>query len=333
MSPRIVRGHGHDTLPHSNRVLVIAVAHHRTQRKRHDDDHQYPGFQHSPKSRITHKTPSQNVTREHHQHDQSDERQVHPTFSRHVGDRHDARRGRQNQEKRKPQKTEPRPVAERYKTGYEESRDQRSGQEDRQGRTGHRPPIIQAEPVRPEGQPQIVQDHAPLRSKVVDRRDDLHVESCRRLPRFIMDTDSGQRQPNQRGHERQVEGPTPPHDFRPTIGQEDAIVEQHDQRSGDHHLLGSHPQAACHDRCHVPRPGPRCLRSTHGTIQTDEIEEAHHRFGPLDNVGDTFGPERVDQPNERHSKRQRIGRRCLRRVERHQLQRAAYETEEHKTGH
>ena len=80
-----------------------------------------------------------------------------------------------------------------------------------------------------------------------------------------------------------------------------AVVKK-DHHGGRHHdLLRRHAAKAGQPSRPEPTPCPapgRRLRSAQEAVQRQEVAKAHQRLGPLDDVGDGRGLQRVEGPKE-----------------------------------
>ncbi len=243
--------------------------------------------------------------------------------------RHDAGGGCQDHQEPRPEKTRSWPATKRHHRDPHQQRDQHQpGQHPTQRRL-HRRAVIEHQRIRPDRQPQVLQDRGALRQAV-------------RQPgqaRFVSGRPAAtpaaeyQRAEHQPGTGQAEIIPPPPAPGRAEAARhERPVVSQHQQRCRDHHFLGRHPQQTGHHRYHQPRPRPRALHRANEPVERQQVTQPHQRFRPLHHVGHRGGLQRVQCPHQRHRQRQRQGRRAKPPVQRRPHQRPAHDTEQRQPG-
>ena len=193
-------------------------------------------------------------------------------------------------------------------------------------RPGDRPvEIIDYQRVRPEAKPQVVRDHARLCLQIIPRGQSLNSESRGGVggPRH----QDGQYEPG--CGQVDVECGPPMPQFAKRRYQEDAIVEQDDQRSTDHDLLASHAEGARDGGGQKPPAWACGLGPAQRAVQRQQQEQGHQQFRTLDDVGDAFGLQRVHLPNERNGHCQPCGGPVQSALELFEAECSAQQTEEH----
>ncbi len=83
-------------------------------------------------------------------------------LEREIDDRQHTRGRREHDEEGCAEKAERRNAPERPEGCYAERRDERGRRENRPELVGHRPTVVEHERMRPEAQPQVVEDHLGL---------------------------------------------------------------------------------------------------------------------------------------------------------------------------
>ena len=152
--------------------------------------------------------------------------------------------------------------------------------------------VVRDQPTRPDRQREIVRDHDALIEEVGPRTN-ARAEAHRAGGR-TRDRRDHKHQP---GHcQRRVETPPAAKRVRERIEEEDPIDEDHGHGNGHHRLLTRHSQGA---REHGgDEPSSRTCRGVRANtgIESQEVEERHHQLGPLTQVIDRLGIQRMQHP-------------------------------------
>ena len=192
-----------------------------------------------------HKTSANHQARQHRR-----QRQIHPMFrDRLRHHRNDAGSRRQDRKEPRPQKTDFRPPPQRHHRGRPE--------QPHHDRIGHDLPnamrsaraIVQQQWMGPHAQPQVVNDRAELRAKVCPPAYS-HAKTGRASAVARGDYQPPQQQP--RAGQGQVESAASSPGLAEGAGHKCPVVQQHDQRRGNHHLLAGHAQQAGQHRADMP---------------------------------------------------------------------------------
>ena len=170
-------------------------------------------------------------------------------------------------------------------------------------------------------------DDAELRLHVDQRRDGLGSSADQRSGTRTPGHQSREHQPA--GAQADVQPPPLPKGCTKRSREEDAIVEQDDHRRDGHDLLAGHAQDGRDRGGGIPSPGMRGIGAPNDRIKGQKEEEAHHELGPLDDIRDALRLQRVDEPEDRHGRRQprRVG--SIRAREPRTRQRPADDAEQH----
>ena len=250
---------------------------------------------------------------------------VHPPLRAHFGrDRHDARGGRERQEEPETE------VCDRAPPAYPRRRHHREqGDDHRSVRQGHRQrdrlgaAVVENERVRPDRQLQVGANHHGLVEQV-GPRGDPGAEAGAPGPWCVHDEEP-EHEPC--GGQSAIQRRAFPESQRHRAGREHRVVEQHQHRGRHHDLLAGHPGRAREDRSHAPSRGMRApVHAPDRTVEREQVEQPHHRLGPLRDVVDHLGLERVDQPEERDG---RSGQPRAHRIVAARRQRPADDPEQH----
>jgi len=118
-------------------------------------------------------------------------------------------------------------------------------------------------------------------------------------------------------------------------GDERAVKEEEEDRGGGHHFLGAHAEQAGGGGEAKPAAGMRGLEGAEEKVERQQIEQRHERLDALHDVGDGFGLERVERPEQGDGERENcrlVGgpefRACAGAFGRWQFERAANDGEE-----
>ena len=167
----------------------------------------------------------------------------------------------------------------------------------------------------------------------------LHVDQRRDGPGSRADQRSRTWMSGHQGHENQPAGrqadiePAPlPKRRAKRTGEEDAIVEQHDHRRDDHDLLAAHAQDGRDGRRGIPSPGIRGIGAPNDRIKGQKEEQAHHELGPLDDIRDALRLQGMNEPEDRHGRRQPCRVRSIRAREPRARQGSADDPEQGQAG-
>ena len=184
--------------------------------------------------------------------------------------------------------------------------------------------MVHPQRSRPEAQPQVIKDDARLGAGVGPGGRRGEIVPGVRHPAMAQQQ-VGQQAPS--GGQGGVESPPPPQCLAEGAGQKRAVVKQHHQRRRDHDFLARHAQEAGQHGGGVPeerappigligamgligpigsitpigRAGglpPRARRAANHAVERQQVEQAHQRLGPLHDVGDRFGLQRMHRPEQ-----------------------------------
>ena len=241
------------------------------------------------------------------QRDGRDEREVHPALGSHLGrDRDEARRGREGEKEEDAEDAEAGNAPQRERREREQRQDQPGLRQDRGPRQRQRPAVIEDEIARPQREPQVASNHDRLVEQVgpdvrVVRRE-AGRQSARRAPHQAGEDEPGRGQAG-------VETPSRPDGLADRAKDEGAIVEDDRDRRGDHRFLAAHAQRARCDGRRLPAAagGSRPVRADRA-IECRQVTQRHQRLGPLRDVVDRLGVERMDRPDERDGECRRVRR-------------------------
>ena len=137
------------------------------------------------------------------------------------------------------------------------------------------------------------------------------------------------------GGQGRVGAPMPPPGGAKAAGDERAVVEERQQRSGHDHFLGADAGQAGQDGKGEPEPAAarRDRRRAAGeAVERQQVAQAHQRLGALGQVGHRFGLHRVPRPERAHQESQdrRVGAEARR--EQRPPQRAPHQGEQDPSG-
>ena len=184
--------------------------------------------------------PAQQVSARHCAGDHRRQRKVHAMFGHDLrGDRKKAGARSEDEEEPRPQKAPPRAIAKRSRRRAQQDCEGEPGGGEVNEAPGDRPAVIEHQRVREERELQIVEDDDVALSPGVVQCSYVEPEPDRLAAGRGRHQRCGQ--PPRRG-EREVETPAPPYRLAERAGNERAIVEQHQQRSGRRDLLRAHSQ-------------------------------------------------------------------------------------------
>ena len=105
------------------------------------------------------------------------------------------------------------------------------------------------------------------------------------------------------GGQAGVESPAPMKRLPERRREEEAVIGQHHHRRHGHDLFRAHAHRARGDRRRIPGARPRRLRAPNHAIEREQEEQPHQQLGPLHDVGDALGLQRVHDPDQRRRER------------------------------
>ena len=254
------------------------------------------------------------------------EREVHALLGGDLrDDRHDAR-GRREEEQCAGRRERSERAAEDADRGGgdEHAHDRELGQ--RAGERPHRLPVVdEAQRVRPDGEREVVQQHAGLRVERLERRE--AEPEPHRLPARAGRHDRSERKParEERGVERAVRAQR----GREAARHERAIVEQDDEREARRVLLAEDgEERGERGRRRPRRAAPLRREDALGRRERGEREECDQELAPRARVDDRLAEERMERPERRGGERHGSGGAAEPAAERTAGERAAQDAEQ-----
>ena len=215
------------------------------------------------------------------------------------GHGHDARGRRQGQQERHAEPRPRPPAQDAIPHGRQQGDDVEQRRHDPPPRRADLDRGVEAEPDRPEGEPQVVQDHPRLRQGVRQRRVDRSPQLLEHaaLREHVRGDDRPARE------EARVEPAAAP-DRRGRLPQDQPVVAEDQQRQHDRGLLRAHRGGGRQPACDQPPRPPARRRRLGERRQRRQAEHARHRLQPLVDVGHRLRAQRVHRPQRRDARGQ-----------------------------
>ena len=305
-------------LPEDEGAAVVLVPPHGEQAQAHGER-----AEHEPNRAGEHGLQAEDP-----EHDDRRQGQIHPALRQRLAhDGQEARRGREQEEVGRGHEPEagPAPPPEPPGAGQRRQHPQRITRHGGELADEDFRPVVEHQRVRPERQPRIPDDPLEFRQRI------MHPVRPRPQPDVPL---AEPRADHQVGQQRPGEGeghiiPPPPRPRGPERGRpKRPVVEQDEDRRGQHDLLRHHAQPAARGRHGGPARRAGRVHRPDEAIQGEQVAQAHQGLGPLAEVGDRAGEQRVHRPQQGHKHAERPCHRAVAPDAAGRAQRAAHHAQQ-----